>query len=189
MYYIYTLTQNDTVKYVGQTINPSKRKSSHKSTRESHEFEIIFQCEDKEIVKEKEIELILEYNTYMNGWNKPPGGEGFDEYSRRGIGGAKPGRIPWNKNKPGCFSDETIKQFSNVRRGKVWGPTKLTVVDVIKIRKLYDSGIHLDGVGEKMKNGRYMSYSQAFSTKYANIYKVSTQNIRYIVERKTWNNV
>lgn len=189
MYYIYVLKQNDIIKYVGQTINPTKRKCAHKNTKDPHEFEIIFESKDKNITKQKEIDFIFEYNTYFNGWNKSPGGEGFDNYNRLGIGGAKKGHIPWNKNKTGCFSQETLNHFSNLRKGKIWKPTKLSSADVIKIRESYDSKIIISGVGEKMKNGKYMSYIQAFSIKYSKLYDTSKQNIRKIVERKTWNYV
>ena len=120
MYYIYALKQNNVIKYIGQTINPIKRQCAHKNTRDDHKFEIIFSTEDKEIAKKKEIEFIVEYDTYYNGWNKSPGGEGFEDYTRKGIGGVKKGSVPWNKNKKGCFSEETISHFSNIRKGKIW---------------------------------------------------------------------
>jgi hypothetical protein len=189
MYYIYALKQNEVIKYIGQTINPIKRKCAHKNTRDNHEFEIIFSTEDKETAKQKEIEFIAEYSTYCDGWNKSPGGEGFEDYSREGIGGVKKGYIPWNKNKKGCFSEETISHFSNIRKGKIWKPSKLNASDVIYLRELYNKEIEIDGVGQKMKNGKYMSYTQAFSIKYAEVYKTTKENIRRIIERKTWTNV
>lgn len=186
MYYIYTLKQDNIVKYVGQTINPIKRKCAHKNIRELHNFEIIFSTEDRNLAKQKEIELIKEYNTYYDGWNKSPGGEGFEDYSRKGIGGVKKGYVPWNKNKTGCFSEDTISHFSKIRKGKIWKPTKLNASIVIELRKLYDEKIEIDGVGKKMKNGKYLSYTQAFSIKYAEVYNTSKENIRRIIERKTW---
>jgi len=189
MYYIYALKQNDTIKYIGQTINPTKRKCDHKNTREIHEFEIIFSTEDKETAKQKEIEFIAEYNTYYDGWNKSSGGEGFEDYSREGIGGVKKGYTPWNKNKKGCFSEETISHFSAIRKGKIWKPTKLNASIVTHLRELYDKKIEIEGVGEKMKNGKYMSYTQAFSIKYAEVYNTTKENIRRIIERKTWPHV
>lgn len=189
MYYIYALKENDTIKYIGQTINPTKRKCAHKNTKKSHKFEIIFSTEDRKIAKQKEIELIAEHNTYYGGWNKSPGGEGFEDYSREGIGGVKKGHTPWNKNKKGCFSKETISHFSAIRKGKIWKPTKLNPSIVTHLRELYDEKIEIEGVGEKMKNGKYMSYTQAFSIKYAEMYNTTKENIRRIVERKTWTHV
>jgi hypothetical protein len=189
MYYIYVLKQNDVVKYVGQTINPTKRKCAHKNTRDKHNFQTIFSTEDKELAKLKEIEFISEYNTYYGGWNKSPGGEGFENYSREGIGGVKKGYTPWNKNKPGCFSEETITHFSNIRKGKIWKPTKLNEQIVKNLRNLYEQKIHIDGVGQKMRNGKHMSYTQAFAIKYAEEYGTTKENIRRIVERKSWTNV
>lgn len=189
MYHIYVLKQNSVIKYVGQTVNPTKRKCAHKNTRDNHKFEIIFSTEDKEIAKLKEIQFISEYNTYIDGWNKSPGGEGFEDYSRKGIGGVKKGYIPWNKNKPGCFNKETISKFSSTRKGRIWKPTKLNEEMVKNIRNLYEQKICIDGVGQKMKNGRYMSYAQAFAIKYAEVYGTTKENIRRIVEGKSWVNV
>ena len=189
MYYIYTLKEDNEIKYVGQTINPVKRKCSHKNTKNSHTFEIIFKTFDREIAKQKEIEYISVFRTYYNGWNKSPGGEGFENYERKGIGGVKKGYIPWNKNKSSCFSESTIKHFSEIRKGKVWKPSKLKENDVKKIREIYKTKIDIPGVGVKMKNGRNMSYNQAFSIKYSKIYNTTKENIRRIIERKTWKNV
>jgi hypothetical protein len=189
MYYIYILKEDNQIKYVGQTINPTKRKCSHRNTKRSHTFEIIFETADKEIAKQKEIEYISNFNTYLNGWNKSPGGEGFENYERKGIGGVKKGSIPWNKNKSGCFSEDTIEHFSKVRKGKVWKPPKLTEDDVKNIRDLYTNKINISGVGIKSKNGKEMSYEQAFSIKYSEIYNTTKENIRRIIERKTWKNV
>lgn len=189
MYYIYALKQNNKIKYIGQTTDPNTRKRAHKNSKDKHTFEVIFSTQNKELAKQKEIEFILEYNTYRCGWNKSPGGEGFDGYERKGIGGVKKGTIPWNKNKSGCFSEETILHFSKIRKGKIWKPTKLNPQDVLKIRELFDEKVEIDGVGKKVKNGKYMSYEQAFSIKYAEIYKTTKENIRRIIQRKTWTHV
>jgi hypothetical protein len=189
MYYIYCLKENQEIKYIGQTINPQKRKRSHKNTRPLHEFEILFQTEDKEVAKNKEIELIFLYKTFYEGWNKSPGGEGFEDYSRKGIGGVKIGYVPWNKNKKNCFSEETINHFKNLRKGKIWKPTKITKEQVKEIRDLYEKKFPIDGVGEIQKNGKIMSYEQAFSIKYSIEYGVTKQNIRNIIQRKSWKHV
>lgn len=189
MYYIYVLKEDNQIKYVGQTINPLKRKCSHRNTKEPHVFEIIFETNDKKIAKQKEIEYILKFNTYLNGWNKSPGGEGFDCYERKGIGGVKKGNIPWNKNKIGCFNEETLNHFSKIRKGKVWKPPKLTESDIKNIREIYNKNIQISGVGMKMKNGKTMSYIQAFSIKYSKVYDTTKENIRRIIEKKTWKNV
>ncbi len=188
-YYIYALKQNDEIKYIGQTINPDQRKRAHKNTREEHEFEVIFSTENKETAREKEIELIQEYNTYSNGWNKSPGGEGFEDYSRKGIGGVKKGTIPWNKGKSGCFSEETIEKFKKTRKGKLYRKPKLTKTQVLNIRQLYDTKPNINNVGLIMKNGKPMTYLQAFSLLYANKFNTTPQNIRNIITKRTWANV
>ena len=112
MYYIYFLRdENDNVKYVGQTKDPTTRKRDHKKIKPQHIFEIIEETDIAENAKNLEIEYIKKHNTYKTGWNKSPGGEGFDEYDRKGIGGANKGNIPWNKGVKNCFSQETIEKM------------------------------------------------------------------------------
>jgi hypothetical protein len=189
MYYIYFLKDlNGTVKYVGQTRNCSARKRDHKKSKHPHIFEIVEQIDIPEKAKELEIFYIKKFDTYKNGWNKSTGGEGFDNYERKGIGGVKKGNIPWNKNLKNCFSEETIKQMREVRRGRVFSK-KLSNEDVLEIRSLYSQRPNLENVGLVMKNGKIMSYLQAFCKKYANNYKLTPQGIKRIVLNECWKNV
>lgn len=99
---------------------------------------------------------------------------------RPGIGGVKKGQIPWNKGKPGykCKEDPN-------RKNKQCS-TKLNYSEVLKIRELYEKRLPLETAGKIMRNGKVMSYEQAFSIKYAPIYDVSIPCIKNIVLKKSW---
>jgi len=188
-YYIYCLKDpSGVVQYVGQTINPTIRKGDHRRHKPPHTFHILQVIEERLDARDTEIELIEKYDTYNSGWNKSSGGEGFEDYTREGIGGVKKGHIPWNKGKPGCFSEETRKGMSNKRKG-VRHSSKLNVDTVREIRELYDSKPHIDGVGDVQKNGVPMSYVQAFSRKYHSQYGLTIQGLKRVVLKETWADV
>lgn len=189
MYYIYILKDlNENVKYVGQTRNVDVRKKNHKRSKPPHKFEILFENLSPEEAKIIEIENISKYDTYKNGWNKTKGGEGFDGYERKGVGGVKKGNIPWNKGKEGCFSEITKREWSKKRKGKVHS-RKITDEQIKEIRKLYEEKPYIEGVGDTMKNGVVMSYIQAFCKKYSNRYNITSQGLKKIVLRESWKNV
>ena len=188
-YYIYALKDDtDKIKYVGQTIMPDVRKSQHKNKKPKHTFHILKTIDDPNEARDMEIHLIEEHDCYLFGWNNTPGGEGFDGYSRKGIGGVKKGHNPWNKGVKGCFSDETIGVWRAKRKG-VRHSSKLNEDTVKEIRKLYDEQPHIDGVGEIQGNGRAMSYHQAFCREYHNEYGLTLQGLKKIVLKETWPNV
>ena len=96
MYYIYFLKDlNGNIKYVGQTQNLDAKKREHKRNKPPHTFEINEQIDIPKKAKEAEIFYIEKFDTFKNGWNKSTGGEGFDNYERKGVGGAKKGNIPF----------------------------------------------------------------------------------------------
>tara|TARA_R110001606_G_scaffold242960_3_gene390835 strand:- start:13472 stop:14041 length:570 start_codon:yes stop_codon:yes gene_type:complete len=189
MYYIYLLRDDyGDVKYVGQTQQIDVRKRDHKRLKPPHTFEILYENLKVSDAKMLEIENIDKYDTYRNGWNKSSGGEGFDDYERKGIGGVKKGNVPWNKGKKGCFSEETIQKFSNTRKGIAWS-RKLTDKQITQIRNLYQEQPHVDGVGDVAKNGRKMSYTQAFCKKYCSDYNITPQGMKRIILKECWVNV
>lgn len=77
MFYLYFLYQEDEVMYVGLTVDPTTRKSSHKGKRQKHTFVLIDEFSSEKQAVKKETEYIKEFNTYKNlkKWNKTPGGD------------------------------------------------------------------------------------------------------------------
>jgi len=189
MYYIYLLKDlENNIKYVGQTQNPNTRKGDHKNSKPQHIFEIVEETNIAEDAKNLEINYIKQFDTYKNGWNKSTGGEGFDNYNRTGIGGVDKGNTPWNKGVKNCFSEETISKMKQVRKGRVFS-RKLTDDQVKEIRILFDTKPDLPSVGLIMKNGKKMSYIQAFCKEYADKYNLTSQGIKRIVLKECWKNV
>lgn len=189
MYYIYILKDlNDNIKYVGQTQDPKSRQINHRSNKPQHIFKIIEETNITEKAKKLEIDYIKKFNTYIKGWNKSPGGEGFDNYNRSGIGGVKKGSVPWNKDKKNCFSKETIEKMRSTRKGRVFS-RKVTEEQVKEIRNLYDRQENLPLVNLIMKNGKKMSYIQAFCKKYSSIYGITPQGMKRIILKQCWKNV
>lgn len=98
------------------------------------------------------------------------------------------GNVPWNKGKEGCFSEETIEKFKKTRKGNVYS-RKLTDTQIKEIRKLYEEKPEIEGVGDTMKNGRKMSYIQAFCKKYSSEYNITMQGMKKVVLEECWKNV
>lgn len=189
MVYLYLLKQGSDIKYVGLTIHPDKRKNSHRSKKPPHEFVVYEILEDPIAATNREKELIEKFGTMIpNGWNLSPGGEYAmsSGYSRKGIGGAKKGRIPWNKGKVGCFSEDTIAKMQNTRKGKAHTNKFLHLV--LPILKRFKDHPKIDGVGERGPNGIVLTQERAFAKKYAAEYGMTVANLRNIVIGKTWSN-
>jgi hypothetical protein len=110
---------------------------------------------------------------------------------RPGIGGVKPGTVPWNKNKKNCFSEEVVSKIreGNLkfdRRGEKHPRSKLTKEQVSRIKYEFNKKEEIEGVGKIQKNGLKLSYVAAFSKKYSEFYNCTDTNIKHIVTGKTW---
>lgn len=81
--YVYTIAYNGEVMYVGKTRNMAKRKSAHRTKRGTHksaipvdadlskiEFNVVAEFNSEEEALKYEDQLILQYDTIDNGWNK-----------------------------------------------------------------------------------------------------------------------
>lgn len=189
MYHIYILKDLDgRVKYVGQTQQIEVRKRDHKRLKPPHTFEVLFETFSPDIAKIVEIENISKYDTFKNGWNKTTGGEGFDDYIRSGIGGVKKGNIPWNKGMKDCFTKDTIEKMKLSRKGRVFS-RKITDNQIKEIRTLYEKKPYIEDVGKIMKNGKKMSYVQAFCRQYSENYNITLQGMKKIILKECWKNV
>jgi len=78
--------------------------------------------------------------------------------------------------------------MSNSRKGKVFS-RKITDDQIKEIRKLYNEKPNLQNVGMIMKNGRKLSYIQAFCKEYAKDYNLTPQGIKRIILKECWENV
>jgi group I intron endonuclease len=198
--------------YIGQTINFYKRKNEHKNCNDNSYFhnairkhgwdnfkwDILCECSSKDELDEMEFHYIKQYDSYDNGYNMTLGGDkgtwGWvpTEETRKKMSEARKrnfrnGYIPWNKGK--SMSDELKQQLSKSRKGKVaW--TKLNEKDVREILDLYfNHQIHIDGVGNIMRNGVKMSYKRALSKLIHEEYGVTMKCIEKIMDGETWDYV
>jgi hypothetical protein len=105
---------------------------------------------------------------------------------RPGIGGAKKGRVPWNKGKK--WHNEIKEHWSKVRKGRRFS-SKLSKEVVLEIRKIYDSKPYYEKVGSIGRNGKIISYDSIFCKSLAPKYNISSANIYRIIKRETWQDV
>ena len=78
--------------------------------------------------------------------------------------------------------------MSMSRKGRVFS-RKINDDEIREIRKLYNEKPDLQNVGMIMKNGKKMSYVQAFCKKYAKEYDLTPQGMKKIVLNECWKNV
>lgn len=216
-YLIYKLTREDGRIYIGTT-NSSRfkyRMYQHKiSTRfKNYEFtvEIIEESEHISIL-EKEKYYINLYDSYKNGLNSTWSGKGYghdspkfttlgykySDKTKTKISKSLKKRYRNNpelrvqiseRKKEWWKNPENRKKFHNDRKGKQsW--TKLSKNDVRYILKLYyNIKPYIENVGKTQKNGREMSYIQAFAKKYSKEYNITPQCIKRIINGETWADV
>ena len=115
---------------------------------------------------------------------------------RPGVGGVKKGTIPWNKNKGGyLLHTEEHKQKLKTQMGGENNPTsKLTVGDIKIIRLDYENKVEVsnyikDISRSSLTKGIFSTYLGAFSYQYGIKYKVTANNIKRIVQNKSWKNI
>jgi hypothetical protein len=140
--YVYKITRNDGLEYVGITINPKARKKSHlKSMRFAigiKDFKILKECGTYKEAERLEEVYIQQFDTYENGLNLTLTGKGLNDIEKFNTYGHKFSEKSKKKmsesakkrglNVPIGFkhSEDTKKHWSNIRKNKVYGPIKLT---------------------------------------------------------------
>jgi hypothetical protein len=78
--------------------------------------------------------------------------------------------------------------MKNTRKGRVF-VRKISDDQIKEIRLLYEKKPSLLNVGLIMKNGREMSYIQAFCKEYASKYNLTPQGVKRIILKECWKNV
>lgn len=205
-YLIYLITREDGQQYVGttDTRNYKSRMRCHAITDRFKGYEFstdILESSEDIAVHDKEAFYIKVYDTFHNGLNSSIDGKGnhlapsfttrgykFSDESKKKMSEAKKGKTAWNKGKTGIYSEETIKRWSESRKGRIHS-SKLSKEDVIEIRRFYATLPEVDGVGKVMRNGKKMTYERAFSKEYCTQWDICEQNLYKIITNKSWKNV
>ena len=78
--------------------------------------------------------------------------------------------------------------MKNVRKGRVFS-RKLSDDEIKQIRLLYKQTPDLPLVGLIMKNGKKMSYIQAFCKEHSGKYNITPQGMKRIILQECWKNV
>lgn len=203
---VYKLTRSDGLEYVGITTDFSRRLKTHlKSSRFDTgivKHEVLFEAE-YDLCEDAEPIYIKMFDTYKNGLNTTPTGKGnhssdckfntlgykFSLESRKMMSEAKKGYVPWSKGKKGHFQPSEKWREAHTYIGSDNPRAILNEETVRCIIKEYNSEVPLEGVGVIMKNGKRMSYRQAFCKQKANKYGVSSAVLSRLLTKKTWKHV
>lgn len=103
---------------------------------------------------------------------------------RPGVGGVKKGNIPWNRGKANCFSQETILKFQNTRKGKRYGPPKISDDECRNILHIFNLRPELKLANTKSKNGKIITYERAFAKTYHKKYLITEVQMYNIITGK-----
>ena len=153
--YVYMITRNDDLSYIGITVNKENRFYEHKRSERFSigikSIEILAECDDYEESEELEEYFISKYDTYKNGLNLTVNGKGknpdckfntfgykFSEKSREKMSASAKKRGP---NTIGHKHDEESKKlWSDLRKGKNWAKSlKVNEEQCFEIMRVYES--------------------------------------------------
>jgi len=207
-YILYKITRDDDKIYIGTT-NTGRFKQrmwshTYSDRFRNHKFkvDILEESDNYQYIQDMETIAVHEMNTYKDGLNESIDGKNAHLNPRFTTLGYKHTEATKEKmrlahkdftgaNNPFFnkhHKQETKDNWSKKRKG-VQYTTKLKECDVIEILELYKSKPYIDGVGIVMRNGKKMSYIQAFCHKYHSQYNVTLQCIKKIITGETWQNV
>jgi predicted GIY-YIG superfamily endonuclease len=201
-FYVYMITRNDGLSYIGITKDLATRLTVHtKSPRFNglgiKETVILYESENYSDVEVMEEMKINEYDTWHNGLNITETGKGLNKHCKFNTLGyvySEKSRQKMRDNhwsKTGSYSpigrrhsDETRRKFSSTRKGKV-GNSKLMESQIKEIFSLFLSHQILEGVGTKMKNGKILTQDYAFARHYCSQFGMSGVGLLNILRGKT----
>lgn len=201
---VYKLNRQDGLSYIGVTTNFKKRLNCHKIHNRFVDcpissYEILGEFISYDEALNFETKMITEHDTFHSGLNKTYSGKGnhhnskkfttkgfkFTEESKKKMSlSAKRRGIQslmqyYNKLTP---EDLQTKYRNHSQKTKgIAKPTRLKKSIVIGILKAYKQRPDLKGVGSVQRNGKKLTYEQAFAKLYSNLYQVNIRQIRLII--------
>lgn len=217
--YVYLITRNDDKQYIGITIDMAKRMSAHKRTKRFaigiKDITVLRECETYEEAKLFEPKYIKEYDTFHNGLNESIDGKGnhlAPNFNTKGYKFSKESRRKMKDNhwstKMTCYwksnhSEEQRKKWSELRKGKSWGPRKIPRQIALDIINSYNKDIlefdclfisqfvkkhDKDKVGKvpleelKTPNGKHLNKLKLYSEYYAKEFDVTPTAVKRILQ-------
>lgn len=166
---VYKITRTDGKEYIGVAVNFQSRLCQHtKSDRFDigiSNHEILFESENYDECLEQESRLVVKFDTYRNGLNRTPDGSGnhhSERFTTKGYQFTEDQkanmRNAWKSKKESGWkrpsiphTEETKAKLSEVRSGKIWGPTKLNQEVADRLREQYGEVFIVPvGVAKKM---------------------------------------
>lgn len=154
--FVYLITRNDGLQYIGITNNVKKRISAHKKTNRFSigikYVEILKECKTYEEAEKLEPEYIAMYDTFNNGLNESVNGKGnhlAPNFTTKGFIFSDETKEKMKTNhwsKTGKYrpvgiphTEDTKKHWSAIRKGKCWGTRKISAEDALKIKNLFEA--------------------------------------------------
>lgn len=179
---VYKLTREDGLEYIGITTNLPKRLKFHNKSHRFSELaicnvEILFEGNYDECDALEE-EFIIKYDTFKNGLNLTNRGKGknlSDKFNTFGYKFSEDSKLKMSisakarEERPTGYrhSVETKQHWSELRKGKVWGPSKIDPniladewKDFTPIMKDMEHLISIRPDGIFFKNGRPFTYTR-----------------------------
>lgn len=152
--YVYKITRNDGLEYIGITINPKRRFREHRYSkrftigiRDISILATVDSYEEAELLEEKYID---EFDTFTNGLNMTKTGQGKNENCQfntlglqhtdktKQLMSAKAiGRVPWNLGRK--WDDATKEKFRKAHEGRPSSTRKFSQDEVEEIRKQHQT--------------------------------------------------
>lgn len=208
MIVVYKLTRADGKEYIGKSANFKNRLCQHRKSKRFNDipilkYEILIHCQTHEEALKYEKFFIEEYDTYNNGLNNSKDGTGnhnskkfttqgfkFSEKSKNKMSktAKKNNKIKHARKWYNSLTEEQRIEFHKLHSIKTKGkpkPTKIKKEIVEDILYSFKEKIELPNVGEKRRNGKKMSYRQAFALHYSKKYNIAPRTVINLIENKT----
>lgn len=208
---IYKLRRGDGLEYVGITTNLKKRLNSHKNSKRFSEYKIsdvmiLFEGTYAECDMLEE-SFIRKYDTFKAGLNLTDKGKGKANTTKFNTMGYKfsdesrlkmsiSGKLRKNRRTGYRHSDEVKKNWSELRKGKAWGPIKIDKEKLLVEWKMYAPSIDemcdlffIDKNGiRRFKNNKIFNYTSGKLLLFQRIkhkeYNVTKEAIKSVIKNE-----
>jgi predicted GIY-YIG superfamily endonuclease len=201
LFFVYKLTRNDDLEYIGITNDISRRLSQHKKSKRFNigikNISVLKIVENYEQAEELEEFFIEQYDTWKNGLNLTKSGKGLNEdckFNTFGYKFSNESREKMKKNhwsKTGKYnpkgkkvSEKMIDHLRKIAKERSIR-TKLNEQDIRSILLLYKSKPFIENVNLIGANGKKINYETLFAKKYYLEFNITSAHVKNIILNKT----